>query len=254
MELKRLPKRPSKMKRLFSKIIKKIKGIDDSIKLYFAILLVCFIIVARWFVVAPIEEGFGNNIRVEFFGFMFDLAIFGVGFSIFNQWNQHRQDIKRWREEIDDFRGWKGKEYRRRIIENIKRLNQAGVTNIDLRWCFLNGVNLKNRNLNRADFRCALLKNASLSGAHLVGAKFSGANLEEADFYEAHLEGANFSGAIVKGIILDNAFLEGAIVGGRNSINWLEDLEKLQVGGYEELLEKYQVVLEGRYCIIRQKI
>jgi hypothetical protein len=213
-----------------------LKEIDDSIKLYLAILVMCIAIAFRWFAMVPMEEGFGSNIRVEFFGFLFDLLIFGLGFSIFNKWNQRKQDIKRWQEEIDDFRGWDEKEAMFRIVGNIRRLNRAGVTKIDLSGCCLRGANLSDLNLRGSTFFETDLRDADLGYS---------------DFSEVLFSTVYLQGAYLKGTVFDNASfsgvnLEDAKVG---EPWWFDDLRERGVKQAEVLSKIYAVEYDDKNSI-----
>jgi hypothetical protein len=58
----------------------------------------------------------------------------------------------------------------------------------DLRFCFLNNIDL-----NHVDLRSANLYQASLQGANLIGTNLGGANLFNANMVQANLSGANLS-------------------------------------------------------------
>lgn len=153
------------------------------------------------------EPDFWVNILVESHGMLLDLFLIGV----FLFWLQRRSAdnrekklrIKRYEEEIDDYRGWDEKEAMYRIVGNIKRLNKEGVSKIDLRGCFLE----------RADLRGAKLQGAQLQGAWLLG-------------------------TILKGACLKEAQLQGARVA---RINWIEKLKEWNVEGVEDIEARYYV-------------
>ncbi len=65
----------------------------------------------------------------------------------------------------------------------------------------LNGINLREANLNEA-----ILSNTQLREAHLEGAKLNFANLEGANLKAAHLEGTSLRGALLGGTDLRLAF------------------------------------------------
>jgi hypothetical protein len=95
--------------------------------------IILFIII--WFLVsgASIMRGknykgeFLNSILVEAHGLLFDIFVFGILIVFFNKMGEKRRNIKRWQEEIDDFRGWNSEEAKFRIVGNIKRLNRNGI-------------------------------------------------------------------------------------------------------------------------------
>lgn len=136
------------------------------------------------------------NILVESHGLLFDVLLFGVVIMAFELRDNDKEQIKRHKEEIDDFRGWNEKEATYRIVGNIKRLNPLGVSDIDLSRTYLVGADLGKLNLDGSDLIKANLSGASLKGASLVGSKLSGANLngaavDSADFSRAEFGNTN---------------------------------------------------------------
>lgn len=136
-----------------------------------------------------------NDVLIEAHGVVFDLLVFGVILAAYDHLRQKQQNIKRYREEIDDFRRWDEKEAMYRVVGNIRRLNREGVTKIDLSYCYLSGAMLKETDLSGANLSVANLKGANLSRATLTGANLSDANLSGADVRLANLAKVNISWA-----------------------------------------------------------
>ncbi|POF27838.1 pentapeptide repeat-containing protein [Roseibium marinum] len=130
------------------------------------------------------------NILVESHGLLFDILLFGVVIMAFELRESERDQVKRHKEEIDDFRGWNEKEATYRIVGNIRRLNRLGEKDVDLSRTHLAGADLSRLELDGADLIKANLEGASLKNCSLVGAKLSGANMEG-----AAVDGADFTGA-----------------------------------------------------------
>ena len=80
---------------------------------------------------AVIQEGFWREILIESYGMLFDIIIICVLTLWLNQKGRKLLQIKRYHDEIDDFRSWKSPEAAYRIRGNILRLNQNGISNID---------------------------------------------------------------------------------------------------------------------------
>lgn len=151
-----------------------------------------------------------KNILIEAHGLIFDIFVFGVIVIIFNKIAERRRNIRRWKEEIDDFRGWDEKEAMHRIVGKIRRLNEQKISEIDLRNCFLKNSNLMDANLKRAklggaDFDYAELERVNLNEAVLYGTSLEGANL-----YKANLDGAYLYKANLQEASLEEASLKGA--------------------------------------------
>ena len=163
---------------------------------------------------------FWKNIRVEAHGMLFDILVLGLLFSWLHGLGEKRRLIKRYEDEIDDFRGWKSEEAARRIRGNILRLNREGVHKINLEGCYLRGADLEGANLMRADLNLARLDGARLDGADLSEADLRRTDFSEADLRytdlryanlsEAYLNGASFEDANFEGAILSKAYLKGA--------------------------------------------
>lgn len=160
--------------------------------------------------------GFLENIMSEAHGMLFDLLVIGC----FGYWLTHRverrQKNNRYREEIEDFRGWQSPEATHRIVGNIRRLNRGGVkTNMQLTEAYLRGANLADVSLADADLwgadlEGAMLRDATLNGANLAGANLAQANLERADLRETDMRGAHLQEADLERVLLDDADLRGA--------------------------------------------
>lgn len=148
------------------------------------------------------KNGFLGNILSEVYGLSFDILVFGIMIVIFNKIAENRRQIKRYHEEIDDYRHWDEKEAGFRIAGIIRRLNKKKVTSINLSGCYLKernlsgiyliGANITGANLEGADLKEANLQGANLEAARLSKADLSRANLRETNLTEAFLEDANF--------------------------------------------------------------
>jgi uncharacterized protein YjbI with pentapeptide repeats len=161
-----------------------------------------------------------EDIIVEANGMTFDLLVFGILLSVYEAVREKKDKVERLREEIDDYRGWNEKEAMYKIVGAIKRLNQLGVTDINLSNCYLEnanlaGVNLANAkfisaNLKEANFEDAILKGVDFRKANMQGAKFLKANLQKASFRESDLPRADFQESDLQGATFNQANLSFA--------------------------------------------
>ena len=166
------------------------------------------------------SNGFLGNVVAEAYGTLYDLLIIGCFTLWLNRRAQNRIENNRYREEIEDFLGWRSPEASHRIAGSIRRLNRNGVrSDIRLTEAFLKGANLSSATLRDSDLWGAYLREAKLGKADLSGANLAGADLEEADMERADLHGADFRGANLKLSDLERADLRKANLGGA-------DLEK----------------------------
>ena len=138
--------------------------VDHPVKPFLLLLLILtpLIVLVSIFKKTIGLTGFGENILVESFGMLFDLLIIGAIISYIHSRGESRREIRRYKEEIDDFKNWKSDEAKIRIVGNIKRLSEYGVT----------ALNFNNYDLVRAN----------LSGTNLEGASFVLGNLQNATF------------------------------------------------------------------------
>jgi hypothetical protein len=156
---------------------------------------------------------FLENILVEAHGMLLDILVIGVFILWLNRSGEKSLEIRRYEEEIDDFRGWNSKEAGYRIAGNVKRLNRNGITDIKLQQCHLVKVDLSFVNLTRASLRRTNLSNAFLLGANLSHTNLSLANLRDADLSRACLSGANLSHTCLFRADLSDADLRDANLG-----------------------------------------
>ena len=195
----------------------------DKIKFYLiAGSLAMVIILALDFVIQPDEK----DILVEAHGMLFDILLFGIILAIFDSITEKRTTIRRYLEEIDDFREWESEEAKSRIIGNLKRLIRLGVSDFDLTDCylantqmgFLNGkiTQLRGANLSQCDLRKVSLEGLDLSQTVLTKANLAGVDLRKVHLAGLNLGGANLQGANLEGVDLRNGCLDGANLGEAN--------------------------------------
>lgn len=160
--------------------------------------------------------GFLFNIMGEAHGMVFDLLVIGWFMFWLNRMAERRIRNNRYREEIEDFLGWRSPEATHRIAGNIRRLNRSGIrdrlrlTEAFLQEANLAGVSLEAADLWGANLDAALLDDALLDGANLAGASLQGANLERASLVGTDLRGANLTEADLERALLTEADLRGA--------------------------------------------
>ncbi len=145
-------------------------------------------------------DGFAQNIAAEMYGMLFDIILFGIILSIYDRLKTKRDEIRRYTEEIADFRGLESKEVTFRLSGLIRRLNERGVHAINLQNAFLNEAKLNNSQLSESNLEGAKLHHAQLHTAQLNNAKLDFAQLNNANLVAANLQEiqaseANFSGS-----------------------------------------------------------
>lgn len=221
-----------------------------------------------------------EGVFIEFHGLVFDLIFFGVILSLYNARMNKRNNIQRWQEELDDYRGWDEAEAKHRVGGLLRRLDGEGVEDIDLNNLHLGQaktetiirairepktriVSLQETNLKGADLQGAILGGADLQGANLGGAnlqgamlwranlkraKLGGADLQKATLAFANLQRADLGGADLQGANLRGVDLQGAYVWNANlqgakvdSLDWFEKLHEWEVTGALGLSKMYYI-------------
>jgi hypothetical protein len=200
--------------------------ISDIPEAIFSFGLIGLVMLCLYFFEKP--EGFVHN---HFPGLFLDISVFGILIVVFNKISEKKKDIKRWKEEIDDYRYWKGPEATHRIIGILTRLNNKGITRINLDHCsLLHGmmqkINLRqahlwsteliHTSLDQANFEEAIMGYADLQGSLLWWANFRRAYLFSACFNNTDLSRVNFCGAYLEEATFVNAKLYYSKLQGAN--------------------------------------
>lgn len=210
-----------------------------------------------------------NGVFTEFHGFIFDIILFGIVIAIYDAIRSRRERIQRYKEELNDYRGWAGEEAAYRIAGLIRRLGteKVGDINFDelnlakcqqeiiekavktrahivsLMGTFLREANLQKANLQGANLQKVYLEGADLQKANLTSANLQKAYLASANLQKAYLGGANLQKAYLWGADLQKANLASANLQGVrvDEIDWIEKLKLWKVIGAEEIESKYIV-------------
>jgi BTB/POZ domain-containing protein KCTD9 len=181
--------------------------------------LTFYIFLAACAIVIPIslpfwiyETGeFFKEVMAEAHGVLMDILIIGWLLFWLRKKGERRLITNRYREEIEDFLGWRSAEATLRIAGNIRRLNRLNIRiPLKLTEAYLAGAKLAEADLEEADLWGADLSAASLPNARLAGANLAGANLRGTDLERANLTSADLRGADLTEADLERAFLERA--------------------------------------------
>lgn len=151
-------------------------------------------------------RSFTENLLAEAHGVLIDILMLGVIIVWFQQKGNNKLLARRYQDEIDDFRNWKAEEAARRIRGNIKRMNEIGISAIDLNNCYLRNMDMRRYNLDganmwRSDMSFCDLRNASMANSYM----------EDTNLYSSVLSNANFKNAVLWKADLKNADLRNTI-------------------------------------------
>lgn len=186
-------------------LIAYIKSIPENPILTNTILL-GFVTVFLIFLSIPIFKDdfqkYYQNVLIEAHGIIFDLAFIGILILWLQKNGERQQRIRRYLDEIDDFRFWKSEESAYRAMGNIKRLNRDKIYKIDLSHSYLQNTNLNYVNLSGSN-----LNSANLSHCYLISSNFSNARLNQANMEGCHMNNTNLSDAFLSGGNFSNASL-----------------------------------------------
>jgi uncharacterized protein YjbI with pentapeptide repeats len=210
--------------------------------------LITVLIWSRWYFLG---EGIKwGDIAVEFHGLVFDFIFISIAYLVYDR-SKERQNIEdkqvarieRWKEELEDCRGWIADESAVRIIGILRRLKNADVKDVNIDGCSFKGrtirdmifpklasssnanfentildkVDIKNSNLDDAYFRAANLNSCSFENsvfsssfflAQLFNVDFSDAKWSNSGFESSTLNEVKFCRSDLKTVTFDNATLK----------------------------------------------
>lgn len=188
--------------------------------------------VGLYFVSKPfIENDWQNwemNILTSAYGLLFDIVLFGVILSFYDDYIRKQQDIKRYLEEIDDYRYWVSEEAVIRTMGSIRRLNYVDIYDLNLKDCYLKKAMLKEVNLSKANLENANLEEANLSYSIILNANVKCTNLKYANLKHTNLDHTDLNKAELHYANLDNATANRANLRRANLSNAYLNLTKMQ--------------------------
>src|SRR5690606_8214542 len=156
---------------------------ERPVRLAFYVFLVAAAVVVALSLPFYLDDlgGFLENLAAEAHGMVLDLLVIGWFIFWLQRQGERRVRANRYREEIEDFLGWRSHEATLRIAGNVRRLNRLGFeTPLKLTEAFVQGANLAGADLRQADLWGDDLTNAVLQGTRLDRANLAGARLQGA--------------------------------------------------------------------------
>ncbi|CAC9977005.1 pentapeptide repeat-containing protein [Flavobacterium panici] len=225
------------MKKLFK------KSLESKTNLFVSLTILCLILIIIFDILDPDFKI--HDILVEFHGLLFDLLILGILLTIYESITSRLETIKRYQEELNDYKFWKTEEAMYRTRGLIKRLVDLNVKELDLSHCYLatdkslsqykemqkwqfSGTNLYDSlfilaNMSNCNFYISNLEESSFVSVNLTDCRFGGANLINTKFEKCNFHNAQFDGAIV------------------GSEFWFDEMERNQNINFGEIREKYNL-------------
>lgn len=133
----------------------------------FVVAVICFSGIILYLSDPETRVQYFDGLFVELGGFLLDLAFLGIFIGWFENRRNTRQEIRRYQEEIDDYKKWDSREARCRIAGNIRRLAKHGFISIDFTGILL------------TDFCFAENDITSIKGAHFHDGLWGKTSLRE---------------------------------------------------------------------------
>ena len=172
----------------------------------------------------------GDGTFVEYMGLLFDIVLLLLLFNILDVIGDRQREIKRYKEELDDYRNWDAPEAKHRVDGILRRLEKlVDWRTIDIKdlhlggcelkyvvkaveekipFCSLEGFKFDKQYLEENNLNVGFLKSADLVEANLQSADLGFANLQSADLLRANLESAKLAYANLESAHLGFANLE----------------------------------------------
>lgn len=160
--------------------------------------------------ISNIDE-FKEGVLVEMVGMFFDAILLVLALTWLESRGETKREIKRYEEQLDDYRGWYDNEAAFRVAGIIKRLKEKGVEKIEYKKLQLGRCEKeiiidalesynpgRGMNFIRPEKTRRYFDNAHLSGVRLKGVNLSNSSFEKATFRLAHLENCNLVGSILR--------------------------------------------------------
>ena len=262
--------RNEKLVKPFSTLLNSIYSNNVRLSIFVTI-LVFLLLIILWISFGKTMgfEEIGKGVFTEAFGMFFDALILVLLFNFMASKGEKDSLIKRYFEEIEDFRDWKDNEAKFRIRGNILRLNKLHISKFDLSFLDLSRLELQKMNFNnstltdtdfsyssldeaqfsriictfskfnaqpcnlyRANFSEAEIQSSFFEGTYLVDSNFSNAKLIKVDFEGADLRGTNFTEAYIHDCNFNNAFVDR---------EFLENLKTAKITG-DPIYDMYTIL------------
>lgn len=158
-----------------------------TIAIFGIFLLICGIL--YYFYYDGIFKDYIIGIATELGGFVFDLLLVGILFTIINNKQQERSLVRDYKNIIEDYIHWNSDESKIRVFGTIKRLNNLGVYDIKLTHAKLSKItDASSENI---------VFTIHLKGANFTSAEFADQNLTESTFLDCTSSDAILTGCIL---------------------------------------------------------
>ncbi len=166
------------------------------------------------------EESFYSGIIVNMYSSAIDFFFFSIGLYFLMVNYEKREQIKKYRNNIDDTRFWFSAEAAFKNYANIRRLQELGVNSIDFSKCYLENTKPKGLKLNNSSAMGAILNSCNFEDSCFFETSFRGAFAKKASFYKTKIikcemsylkfNDGNMKSSYLEDVTLIKAELDGA--------------------------------------------
>jgi uncharacterized protein YjbI with pentapeptide repeats len=213
--------------------------------------LIVFFITAFWGSISELvlpkttlglySRDFWENFLVEIHGVVFELSIIGILILWLDSKRNRNSDIRRLKEDLDDYSTLDFPEINVKKLGHFKRLNQYGIKNIDVQNLVLNGLKVngviaegtrliglkvidgsivdsvfKSMKMRSSNFQKSTIRNTKFESCNLLKSKFTDAKCKGVDFSSSSVESADFTNADLQSSIFIDCDVRDAKFDGAN--------------------------------------
>jgi len=145
------------------------------------IIAIFIIVIIQYFLI----NTYANNSEIlqgatiEIFGLIFDIIIFGILIGIYNKIYEKKQEIIRYKEELEDYRGWNEKEASYRIFGILKRLLNLKQYDVDLSNCYFENIQFTSSVFDEFNFFESKLNATIFKNCNLMHSNFDNIKQEK---------------------------------------------------------------------------
>lgn len=174
------------------------KRIATLLKL-FSVYVVALIIITVAYNELPIlvhyslwgQDSFYAGFITNIYNSVLDFLVFSIILFVFLGRHEKTDKIQLYRNNIDDCRFWYSDEAAFKNAGNIRRLQNLGISSLDLSKCTLQKIKLKKESFVDSRFMGACLNDTNFDGSIFSKSDLQGATANKASFNQVTLSGCN---------------------------------------------------------------
>ena len=182
------------------------------------------------------------DILVESHGLFFDLIVFGIILSIYEEWRNRKEQLQRCLDEMNHLKYSKVKNAGQKAIGIAMKMQNLKADDVDLTVFNIDGYHIHDLkrisnwrfgHLKRFSITISKISNTSFSGIVLNKVTFISCNFENCSFALSKFENVTFLSCTFKNVNFDNVLLG-------KSIDFFERIKNIQ-GDSRDLEELYEI-------------